>query len=181
MDESAITVRYAKALFSAAKENGALPEVKDDMDNVSAVCSESGEFNLLLKSPVVNTSEKIRMIQLIFGENISKRSLKLLEMVIRNNRETFIPSIARYVLTLIRKDQNIKTAVLTTATKMAPALLQQAEKQFEKELGTKVELSGRVNPHIIGGIILRIDDQQIDASISKKLKQLKNKMLKTEL
>jgi F-type H+-transporting ATPase subunit delta len=75
----------------------------------------------------------------------------------------------------------LKTAVLTTAVEVDEALLQKAEKILEKELGTQVELTGRVNPHIIGGIILRIDDKQYDDSIATQLKKMKQNFLKAQL
>src|SRR5690606_18604078 len=118
MDESAITVRYAKALFSLAKEKEQLVQLKEDMDLISNVYSQSKEFDQLLKSPVVKTSEKIHIIKLIFQEKISALSIKFLEIVTLNKREAFIPLICRNILTLIRKEKNIKTAVITTAQTM---------------------------------------------------------------
>lgn len=181
MDESAITVRYAKALFSLAREKDLLEPLKQDMDLISAVCSQSAEFNLLLKSPVVKTSEKTRIIRLIFQDKISALSLQFLEMVTQNKREIFIPSMCRNVLTHIRKEKNIKTAVITTAQNVEEKLLEKVAKILEKELETKIELSAKVNPHLIGGMILRIDDKQYDASVATQLKKLKQEMLKAQL
>lgn len=181
MDESAISVRYAKAIFSLAKERKKMQSVKKDMGLISTVCNWSVEFNLLLKSPVVKTSEKIRLVKLIFGNKISELSMNFLELAIRNKREVFIPSFTRNVLTFIRKENNIKTVLLTTAQDLDKKILKKAEKVLKKELGTAIELSGRVNPHIIGGMILRIDEKQYDASISTQLKKLKQIMLKSQL
>ncbi|MEE4286412.1 MAG: ATP synthase F1 subunit delta [Mariniphaga sp.] len=181
MDESAITVRYAKAIFSLAKEKNQLSSLKEDMDLISNACSQSEDFILLLKSPVVKTSEKVHIIKLIFQKKISALSLQFLELVTQNNREVFIPLICRNVLTLIRKEKNIKTAVITTAQEMDKKLLEKAAKILENELGTQVELSAKVNPHLIGGMILRIDNKQYDASILTKLNKIKQEMLKTQL
>lgn len=181
MDESAITVRYAKALFSLAKERNQLGTLKEDMDLVSNVCSQSKDFNLLLKSPVVKTSKKVHIIRLIFQKKISALSLQFLEMVTQNKREVFIPLICRNILTLVRKEKNIKTAVITTAQAIDEKLLEKATKILEEELGNKVELSAKVNPHLIGGMILRIDDKQYDASILTQLNKLKKEMLKAQL
>jgi len=181
MDESAITVRYAKAIFSLAKEKNQLVSLKEDMDLISDVCNQSVDFILLLKSPVVKTSKKVHIIQLIFQEKISALSLKFLELVTQNNREVFIPSICRNVLILIRKEKNIKTAVITTAQAIDEKLLKKATKILEEELGTQVELSAKINPHLIGGMILRIDDKQYDASILTQLNKLKQEMLKAQL
>lgn len=179
MDESAISVRYAKAIFSLAKQKEMLSALKNDMELVADVCTRSVDFNLLLKSPVVKTSEKVHLIKLIFSKKIENLSLDFLELVTRNKRETFIPSICRNVLTFIRKEKNIKTAVITTAKPLSDEVLQKAEKTLKEELGTEVELTGHENPGIIGGIILRIDDKQYDASVSTQLKKLKQVMLKS--
>ncbi|MCA1759913.1 MAG: ATP synthase F1 subunit delta [Bacteroidales bacterium] len=181
MDESAITVRYAKAIFSLAKEKNQLVSLKEDMDLISDVCNQSEDFILLLKSPVVKTSKKVHIIQLIFQKKISPLSLQFLELVTQNNREIFIPSICRNVLTLIRKEKNIKTAVITTAQEMDKKLLEKAKRILEEELETKVELSAKVNSELIGGMILRIDDKQYDASILTQLNKLKQEMLKTQM
>ncbi|SHF57348.1 F-type H+-transporting ATPase subunit delta [Mariniphaga anaerophila] len=181
MSESAITVRYAKALFSLAKEKGKLNQLKEDMELISDACSHSEEFILLLKSPVVKTSEKTNIIQLIFQEKIKELSLQFLELVIKNRREHLIPSMCRSVLTLIRKEKGIKTAVITTAQAFDQEFLDKATKILEKEMGTKVELAAKVNPNLIGGMVLRIDDKQYDASILTQLRKLKQEMLKAQL
>jgi F-type H+-transporting ATPase subunit delta len=181
MDESAITVRYAKAVFSLAKENNQLSILKKDAELIAAVCRQSADFNRFLKNPVVKTSEKIRLIHLIFKEKADVLSLNFLTLMTQNKREEFIPAVCRNILSLIREEKNIKTAVLTTAVEMDEDLLQKAEKILEKELGTQVELTGRVNPHIIGGVVLQIDGKQYDDSIATQLKKLKQEFLKTEV
>jgi F-type H+-transporting ATPase subunit delta len=181
MDQSAISVRYAKAFFSLAKEKKLLPELKSDTELVFEVCSNSEEFKLLLESPVVKTSKKIKLIESIFDGKINNLSLNFLRLITQNKREVFIPSICRNFLALTRKDQNIKSAQLTTATEVSSKTLEKIKTILEKKLSTKVELSGKVKPDIIGGMILRLDDRQYDASVSKQLKNIKQKLLKTDI
>lgn len=173
MDESAITVRYAQAAFSLATETDKLDELKEDADLVAAVCSQSTDFIRMIEDPVVKSSEKIRLINLIFVDKISQTTQNFLELIVRNNREEFIPHIFRNILSAIRKAKNIRTAVITTAQPVDDEILQKTTTILEKELGTTVELTGRVNPNIIGGIILRIDDKQYDDSIASRLKKMK--------
>lgn len=70
---------------------------------------------------------------------------------------------------------------MTTAQPIDQKLLKRAEKILETELGTPVELTGRVNPHIIGGMILRIDDKQYDDSLATRLKKMKQKLLSSHM
>ena len=70
MDQSAITVRYAKAFFSTAKEKNLLDTLKKDIQLVLEICENSADFILLLESPVVKTSKKVELIRSIFSKKI---------------------------------------------------------------------------------------------------------------
>lgn len=181
MDEGLISVRYATAVFSLAKEKNLLPEIKEDMELILDVCSRSADFNRMLSSPLVKPSQKKSVINLVFDKKINSLSMNFLELVVKNNRETFVTSVCRDVLSLIRMEKNIKTAVITTARPLDEVTLRKAEKTIEKELGARVELTGKHNPGIIGGLVLRIDDRQYDATVKTRLKKLKQELLKTQL
>lgn len=181
MNESAITVRYSKAIYSLAFEKEIIDSLKNDMELISNVCKNSTDFILLLETPVVKTSEKSRLISKIFEKKIHPLTLNFLQLIVKNNRETFIPSISRDTLDFIRREKNIKSAVLTTAIQIDQSVIEEVETLLEKELDGKVELTEKVNPDIIGGLILRIDDKQMDASVSTQLKKIKQQLLKTQV
>lgn len=161
------------------KEKNLLSSIKEDMDYIAAVCNQSVDFKEFLKNPVVQSSKKTQIIKRIFETKISELSLRFLELIVKNKREVFIPMISLNVLDLIRKEKNIKTALLITASELDEKLLVKTKKILEKELGTKVDLTARTSPHIIGGIILQIDGKQYDASIATQIKKLKKEMLKS--
>jgi F-type H+-transporting ATPase subunit delta len=181
MDQSAITVRYAKAFFSTAKEKNTLKTLKTDIELVLDVCNNSSDFILLLESPIVKTSKKAELISTIFKGKIDELSLKFLLLITTNKREVHIPGICRNFLGLTRKDQNIKSAVLTTATGIDTDTVGKIELLMAKELGAKVELTSQVNANLIGGMILRIEDKQYDASVATQLKKIKQQLLEAEL
>jgi F-type H+-transporting ATPase subunit delta len=181
MNESIITSRYAKALFSLAKEKELLNRLKVDIESVLAVCNQSVEFILFLESPVVKTSKKIKLISEIFSGTIHELSLKFLILIAENKRESYIPGVCRNFLDLIRKNMGIKTAVMTTASELSAATYEKVKFILEKEMDSKIELTGKVNPEIIGGMILRVDDKQFDASLATQLKKIKTTFLETEI
>ena len=181
MDQSAINVRYAKAFFSIAKEKNMLNTLKTDIELVLNICQNSSDFVLLLESPVVKTSKKIEVVSTIFKKKIHESSLQFLLLITRNKREIHIPGICRNFLSLSRKDQNIKSAVITTATEIKKDTISKIETLIAKELNAKIELTSEVNADIIGGMILRVDDKQYDASVSTQLKKIKQSLLETEL
>jgi F-type H+-transporting ATPase subunit delta len=181
MDQSKINVRYAKAFFSTAKEKGLTEEFHNDARLISHVCTSIIDFIILIESPIVSTSGKIKAIKSIFEGKIDPLSLNFLVLITENRREKYIPGIFRNLEELYRKDEGIITAVLTTAKSLDEAIVEQIRKSLESEFGSKVELSQIIDAGLIGGFVLRVDDNQYDASVSTQLKKIKEKLLQTEL
>lgn len=181
MDQSKINTRYAKAFFALAKDKGLTSELRKDAGLIANVCASSVDFNLLLESPIVKTSQKLKAVKSIFAGKINELSLNFLILITENNREKNIPGIFRYLEDLYRKEEGIKTAVITSAKSLEDSVLSEISQILEKEFNSKVELSQKVNMDLIGGFVLRVDDKQYDASISTQLKKIKEKLLQTEL
>lgn len=177
MSISAIRVRYAKAFFSLAKEKKMMETLKADIEKVFNVCNQSSDFIHLLESPVVSTSKKTELITTIFKGEVNTLTLSFLLLITNNKREVYIPGICRNFLELTRKDQNIKSALLVTATEISSKTIEKIRVLMEKELDAKVELSSEIDPGIIGGLILRIDDKQFDSSVTTQLKKMKQQLL----
>ncbi|HSH19482.1 MAG TPA: ATP synthase F1 subunit delta [Draconibacterium sp.] len=181
MNISTIRVRYAKAFFSLAKEKKMLDTLKADIEKVFNVCNHSADFVLLLESPVISTSKKTELITKIFKAEINTITLNFLLLIASNKREAYIPEICRNFLGLIRKYQNIKSAVLITASEINSKTIEKIRTLMEKELDAKVELASQVDSEIIGGLILRIGDKQYDSSVITQLRKIKQQLLNAEI
>lgn len=181
MDQSKINVRYAKAFFTLAKEKGLTLELRKDADLISSVCATSSDFNLMLESPVVKTSQKIEVLKHIFEGKINVLSLNFLLLITENKRENFLAGIFRNLEEFYRWEEGIITAILTSAVPLNEALVVQIQKILEQEFNAKVELSQKVDVKLIGGFVLRVDDKQYDASLSTQLRKIREQLLHTEL
>lgn len=181
MDQSKINVRYAKAFFTLAKEKGLTLELRKDAGLISSVCESSSDFKLLLESPVIKTSQKSEAIRRIFEGKIHALSINFLLLIAENKRENYIPGIFRYLEDLYRREEGIKSAVLTSAQPLNESLVAQIKEILEKEFKSKVELSQKVDQKLIGGFVLRVEDKQYDASLSTQLKKIREQLLHTEL
>ncbi|KAF0239120.1 MAG: F-type H+-transporting ATPase subunit [Prolixibacteraceae bacterium] len=181
MTVSAIRVRYAKAFFLLAKEKKMLNTLKTDIQKVFDVCSLSPDFINMLESPVIKTSKKVQLLTAIFKTEIHLLTLNFLVLITKNKRENYIPGICRNFLEMTREDQNIKSAVLVTATEINPKANDKIRNLLEMELNATVELYCKTEPEIIGGLILRIDDRQYDSSVATQLRKIKQLLLKTEI
>lgn len=181
MDHSAIPVRYAKAFFSSAKEKNLMDTLKTDIQLVAEVCNTSKDFILFLESPIVKTSQKTSVLENIFKDRVKEITLHFLLLITQNKREAYIPAICRNFLELSRKDLNIKSAVLTTAAEVHSTTLKKIEALLAKQLNASIELKTKINPAILGGLVLRLEDSQYDASVATQLKKVKQTLLETEL
>lgn len=181
MDQSAISVRYAKAFFKTAKENKLIGPLKSDIEMVFDLCQQSKDFILLLESPVIKSTQKASVLKAIFDGKLHQFTLNFLLLVVQNKREVYIPGICRNFLDIVRREENIRQAIVATAAPISKNILSDIEKTLAKELNATIELQTKVNPDLIGGMVLRIDDIQFDASVATQLKKIKHSLLKTEL
>jgi F-type H+-transporting ATPase subunit delta len=176
MNDSKISVRYSRALFQSAVEKGILDKVNIDMIFISKVC-KIPEAKELLLSPIIVPSKKIAIFHKILGTNIEKITLSLIDLVVKNGRESYIPAIARVFIHETLKFKGITESVLTTAVKVNPEVKKQITDLISEVFSTRVELEEIIDPGIIGGFILRVDYNYIDASIRNKLRKIKKELL----
>jgi F-type H+-transporting ATPase subunit delta len=109
--------------------------------------------------------------------NVEKITLSLIDLIVKNGRESFIPAIARVFIHETKKHKGITDSILTTAVKVEENIKKQITDLVSDVFKTKVELRENVDPEIIGGFILQIDDSYIDASIRNKLRKIKKELL----
>jgi F-type H+-transporting ATPase subunit delta len=177
MNDSKISVRYARALFESAVEKDQLDNTRSDMVEISNICRIK-EFNTLLTSPVIRESQKLKIFELTLSEHVGELTLSLLKLVIRNGREEFIPAIARNFTELYKRQKGIVSATFTSARPVSDTLRKKVEKMVQDAMKTSVELVVDDNEALIGGFVLRVEDQQYDASVARSLKKVKTQLLK---
>src|SRR5664279_1928826 len=172
MNDSKISVRYSRALFQLALDRKNLDNVNQDMIFISEICKldETREF---LQSPVIPPSKKTEIFHKMFDANVEEITLSLIDLIVKNGRESFIPSIARNFIYETKKYKGITDSILTTAVKVDDKVRKQITDLISNIFKTKVDLKENINPEIIGGFILQVDDSYIDASIKNKLRKIK--------
>ncbi len=180
MNESQISVRYAKALFQSAAEQGLLDQVYEDMEVLTSTCKLE-DFQYMLEVPTLQPSQKIKLLANIFEKQFSKISLSMINLVVKNKRESFLPGIARNFKGLYRKEKGISTVSLVTAQKVDESALDGIRKLIKKAYDSEVEMTATVDGDVIGGFKLTIEDMRYDASVASKLKKLKKQLLQTSI
>lgn len=175
MNEGKIPVRYAKALFESALNQNLLDQVYSDMQFIAGVC-KNDEMKEVLRSPIILPSDKRKILHALFEKNIHPLTLAMIDLMTKNGREAWLPSIARIFSRKTLEFQGITEPNLTTAVPVKEEVKKHISLFIESHFKTKVRLTESVDPDIIGGFVLKINDYFIDASIRTRLKKIKQNL-----
>jgi F-type H+-transporting ATPase subunit delta len=173
MNQSKITIRYAKALFDLALEHNVLEQVKDDMALISQVSLENRELRGMLHNPVINVDKKQKVMLRIFGSHINKLTLSFINIISRKRRESYIDGIASDFVTLYKEYKGIKTAYITSAVALNETERLAMLGILKNLTGKEIELIESLKSDIIGGFVINMDNYQVDQSLTTKIKILK--------
>jgi F-type H+-transporting ATPase subunit delta len=177
MNQSKITVRYAKALYLAGEEQKILPLLYEDIGKLYNTLLQTKDFTLFVNNPQITHAQKIKITEEIFKDKIKEPTLNFLLFIIRKKRAFYILNILRTFLDYYKSRQKIKSAVLTTTTELHDDFKQQIIDVIKQHNDFKVEMTHKVNKDLIGGFTLQINDQLYDASVSTNLNQIRQHFL----
>jgi len=177
MNQSKIAVRYAKALFELALEKDKLDAVRKDILFISQVLKDFPQYGLYLRSPVVRPSQKLASTREVFSGNITDISLNFISLLIENKREAQLEDIIRRFFDVYREYKGIKSVTIITAVPLNSSLKDKFLTILSSIYKKGIELQEHHDPSIIGGFVLRVEDQQYDACVASGLKKMKTVLL----
>ena len=176
INSSKVAKRYAKALLDYSIEKHEEDNFFQEISSLVEVVRENPDLRALLHSPIVRMEIKHKVLQ----EDFSQRSAILnlfIEILVENKRVSDLYDIAREYVIQYNRYKGKTTAYLTTAVELSESLKAQfVQKAIALSGGKKITLESRVEPQLIGGFILRIDDLQYNASIAHKLYGIKEQL-----
>jgi F-type H+-transporting ATPase subunit delta len=175
MNESRISVRYARALFLSALDKNVLDRINQDMILVRDVCTLP-EVRELLSNPVIRPSKKTQIFHSLFEKDLHKLTLSLIDLVVKHGREKYLPAITRMFIHETKKHNGVTESVLTTAVKVDPGIKKQVSDLIANLFKTKVDLKDNIDESIIGGFVLKVEDNYIDASVKNKLRKIRKEL-----
>jgi F-type H+-transporting ATPase subunit delta len=176
-----VASRYAKSLMDLAVETNQLEAVRKDMKAIQKVCNESHEFELFLNSPILKKDKKQAVLKAMFEGKISKASMGFLNLLTVKNRESYLKDIATAFDEQYKSNQNIYTAVITSAMGLDQKTKEKVLDLVKSQLKGEVELVEKIDKSTIGGFVLKIGDKQLDRSVSRQLSNLRKELTNKEL
>lgn len=173
MEGTRAATRYAKSFLDLALEQGTLEKAYADMKYIAEVCKGNHEFLSFLKSPIIKTDKKQSILKAVFSGKLDKVTDAYVQLITAKKREMYLAEIAEEFLNQYNHKKQILKAVVTTANGIDEATRKEVMNLVKGTGHNEVILEEKINKEIIGGFIIRVGDKQIDASIARKLSNLK--------
>jgi F-type H+-transporting ATPase subunit delta len=169
-----IAGRYATALFDLAREENTLDEMADALRGLQALLGESRDFARLVASPVFSTAEQAGALAAISKQAaIHPLAANFLQLLVRNRRLFILGDVIAGYLKLLAAHRNEVTADVTSAVALTDEQAEELKATLKAKTGRSVTLNARVDPAILGGLIVKIGSRMVDSSVRTKLNNLK--------
>jgi len=166
---------YAEALLQAAGERGRLAEVREELADFVAAVRESDELRSLLRNPQIEAHVKRDALAAALGD-AEELVRNFLLLVAEKGRIAEIEEIQAEFERLIAQEARVLELELTTAVELSDQEAAQVVHQIEQASGRRVEATRRVDPDLIGGLVIQAGSQRLDASVRGRLDQLRQEL-----
>lgn len=177
MKQIEIAKRYGLALFELAKEEDKLFAFREELARVIQTMDEYPDLKKLYLHPRIRREDKKLLLEKIFSVELSRELLNFLKLLTDRRRESYLEAIYQDYLDLLNKEENILEIEVFSAISLPDDLRNKLVEKLTALTGSRISIKEKVDPEIIGGLILKIGDRIIDGSIRKDLEALKNKIV----
>ncbi len=178
MAVSTVAFRYANALLDLGQDKGLTETFYADMQLFKNTVEQSRQLMLMLKNPIVRKDKKNAVLTVIFKNRVNPVTMSFFQLIAQKHRESILDAIADEFIRLYNGIKGIQKATVVTTTPLTPELRQKFTAMVTKMTGaTTVELDEKQDTKLIGGYVLRVGDEQVDASLRHQLNEMRLKFL----
>ena len=168
---------YARALFQAAKENDVLDRVHDELGEVVDALEENDDLKTFFFSPYFSAEEKADGVDKVVS-GADERIVNFLKLLAERHRMPVLFRIRRDFDELWAEERKLLSVSVTSAVELDDKLVKDIGKRIEEQTGRDVELSSKVDPYVLGGLVVRVGNMVLDASVRNRLEQLRKRVAK---
>lgn len=175
--QASLPGRYASALFDLASEAGTVTAVESDLETLDAALSESADLRALIKNPEISRKQ-IASVMAGLGQHlgISELTGRFLGVLADNRRVSALPGMIRAFATIAAAQRGEVQAEVASAHALSEEQIATLETRLRAREGRTVKLKSRVDPGLLGGLVVTIGSQRIDSSIRTRLNSLAQAM-----
>jgi F-type H+-transporting ATPase subunit delta len=166
---------YARSLFQVATEHDQLDEIHDQLGEFADVLAEDRRLQVFFFSPYFSSQEKKEGVaKVIDGGN--QYFVRFLELLAEKHRLPVLFRIRREFDAMWAKEQHLLEVAVTSAVELDDETVKGIGKKIEEQTGQRVELSAQVDPDLIGGLVIRVGNMVLDASVRNRLERLRRQV-----
>ncbi len=166
---------YARSLFEVAEDADKLDEVREQLGEFADAVAESHELSVFLFSPYFSTEEKKEGLHKVL-DDVDETFENFLELLLEQHRMPAIHRIRREYETMWDRQNDVLPVAVTSAVELDEETVKSVGDRIGEQTGRKVELTSHVDPDILGGLVLRVGNSILDASIRHRLDQLRKQV-----
>jgi F-type H+-transporting ATPase subunit delta len=166
---------YARALFEAAKENDVLDRVHDELGQFADALAEDRNLQVFLFSPYFSSEEKKDGVKRIVSD-ADERLTNFLELLAERHRMPALFRIRRTLDSLWAEENQLLPVTVTSAVELDERLVNEIGESIQRQTGRRVELSSNVDPDVLGGLMVRVGNLVLDATVRNRLESLRKQV-----
>jgi F-type H+-transporting ATPase subunit delta len=174
---SGVSGRYATALFELARDEKSIDAVKADLDRFDGLLNDSADLKRLVRSPVFSADAQSRALTAVLDKaGITGISANFLKVLTANRRLFAVADVIRAFRALVAKFRGEASADVTVAETLSDKNLDALKSALNSVTGKDVTLNVKVDPSIIGGLVVKLGSRMVDSSLRTKLNSIKHAM-----
>lgn len=170
---SQVASRYAEALFELADENGQTSEIYSEILDLNDVISSNKNLYDVLRSPFIVKDEKKNVASNLFADKVSKYAKNFLLVLIDSDRTTELSSIVQAYKAMLNDKLNIAEGEVRTAVPLTEEQISELETKLSAKYNKSIKLKNKIDKDILGGVLVRIGNEEIDGTVKSRLDGLK--------
>lgn len=175
---SKIASVYANSLFEVSLEEKVDNQIREEITDICNAFERDSELVKVLDAPMITKEEKEKLLDTLFKDKVNKYLLNFLKIMTDRKAVMYIRESFDEYVEVYNRHYNIEKIVATTAIEMSQELKDKLINKLQKVTGKTVILDTKVDKNVLGGIVLKYNDAQLDDSIAMKLKNMKEELSK---
>ncbi len=172
-----LAIKYSRAMFLLAQEEGKLTEYGQELQSLASDIEGAPELKAYLESPMIPCQAKQEAVQKIFTGELSPMVMNFLRFLLDKQRVSILGEIARQYENFANEAQGILVADVTTARSLSDNLSQRLMDKLGEVTGKKIKLRKHLDEKLIGGAVVRMGDTMVDGSLKSRMKALEAQLL----
>ena len=166
---------YAKAVFASALDTESIDEIKEELKTMALV-SSTIEVKGMIEDPTLSNNEILNSLKILLEGTISKTSQSLLNVLAENNRFNLLEAIFEIYKEIVAKHKEQKSVEVFVATEPSSDTKETIKTRLVSTHGEGTNVEFKIDPHIMGGLSIKVGDETLDLSVKEKVKKLINQL-----